>query len=134
MYRALCERDTSFDGVFYAAIRTTGVFCRPTCSARKPRSENVEYYGSTREALQAGYRPCKRCQPLEPDGVTPEWLQPLLDAWVKTQRAAGAMPICRDAANPDRVRRWFQPTMDDVSRLSEIAPPRPRAWTDQERR
>lgn len=109
MYRALCERDTSFDGVFYAAIRTTGVFCRPTCSARKPRSENVEYYGSTREALQAGYRPCKRCQPLEPDGVTPEWLQPLLDALGEdpTRRWRDA-DLAEMQLNPDRVRRWFQ--------------------------
>jgi AraC family transcriptional regulator of adaptative response/methylated-DNA-[protein]-cysteine methyltransferase len=109
MYRALCERDASFDGVFYAAIRTTGVFCRPTCAARKPRSENVDYFASTREALRAGYRPCKRCQPLEPNGATPDWLRPLLDA-------VGDDPArrWRDAdlremeLDPDRVRRWFQ--------------------------
>lgn len=109
MYRALCERDSAYDGVFYAAIRTTGVFCRPTCTARKPRSENVEYFVSTRDALLAGYRPCKRCQPLKPNGATPEWLQPLLDEldehptrrWRDTDLRALQL-------DPDRVRRWFQ--------------------------
>lgn len=109
MYRALCERDPSFDGVFYAAIRTTGVFCRPTCTARKPRTENVEYYASTRDALLAGYRPCKRCQPLEPNGATPEWLQPLLDELgddpTRRWRDADLRAMQLD---PDRVRRWFQ--------------------------
>jgi len=109
MYRALCERDTSFDGVFYAAIRTTGVFCRPTCTARKPRSENVEYFASVREALLAGYRPCKRCQPLKPNGATPAWLQPLLEGLgedpTRRWRDADLRALHLD---PDRVRRWFQ--------------------------
>ncbi len=109
MYRALCERDASFDGVFYAAIRTTGIFCRPTCTARKPRSENVDYYASPREALRAGYRPCKRCQPLEPNGATPDWLRPLLDAVgddpARRWRDADLREMDLD---PDRVRRWFQ--------------------------
>lgn len=109
MYRALCERDEAFDGVFYAAIRTTGVFCRPTCAARKPRSENVEYYGSTREALRAGYRPCKRCQPLAPNGATPDWLQPLMEALSAEPRRRWRDADLREAElDPDRVRRWFQ--------------------------
>ena len=43
MYRALVERDASFEGLFYACVRTTGIFCRPTCHARKPKPENVEF-------------------------------------------------------------------------------------------
>src|SRR6188472_1828483 len=78
MYRALSERDGSFDGVFFAAIRTTGIFCRPGCSARKPRPENVEFYPSARDALVAGYRPCLRCNPLEPKGAAPAWIERLL--------------------------------------------------------
>ena len=79
MYRALCERNQGYDGIFVAAIRTTGIFCRPTCSAKKPLRENIEFYPDAKEALLAGYRPCKRCRPVEPRGATPDWLRPLID-------------------------------------------------------
>lgn len=79
MYRALCARDPSYEGVFVAAIRTTGVFCRPTCPARKPRPENVEYFDSAQSAVLSGYRPCLRCLPAEPAGGAPDWMRPLLD-------------------------------------------------------
>ena len=46
MYKALVERDQTFDGLFFACVRTTGVFCRPTCHAKKPKLENVEYAAS----------------------------------------------------------------------------------------
>jgi AraC family transcriptional regulator of adaptative response/methylated-DNA-[protein]-cysteine methyltransferase len=65
MYNALVNRDSSFEGIFYAGIRTTGIFCRPTCPARKPFIENVEFFPSTQAALAAGYRPCIRCRPLD---------------------------------------------------------------------
>ena len=80
MYRALRERDSEYDGVFFAAIRTTGIFCRSTCTARKPRPENVEFFPTTADALTAGYRPCRRCEPMVPSGETPGWLTPLLSA------------------------------------------------------
>ena len=79
MYRALVERDTSFDGSFVAAIRTTGIFCRPGCGARKPKPENVEYFGSAADAERAGYRPCLRCRPLEAALATPKWAERLLE-------------------------------------------------------
>ncbi|WP_432666458.1 trifunctional transcriptional activator/DNA repair protein Ada/methylated-DNA--[protein]-cysteine S-methyltransferase [Wukongibacter baidiensis] len=63
-YRALLERDSQFDGIFFAAITTTGVFCHATCPARKPKFENCEFYETAEAALLAGYRPCKRCHPL----------------------------------------------------------------------
>ncbi|MEM8606608.1 MAG: bifunctional DNA-binding transcriptional regulator/O6-methylguanine-DNA methyltransferase Ada [Myxococcota bacterium] len=50
-------------GQFYYAVRTTGVFCRPSCASRRPRPENVEFFESTQDARSAGYRPCKRCRP-----------------------------------------------------------------------
>ena len=64
MYRALVERDRSFEGLFFACVRTTGIFCRPTCSARKPKPENVEYASTIQEALHRGYRPCRICDPM----------------------------------------------------------------------
>ncbi len=109
MYRALCDRDASYEGVFFAGIRTTGVFCRPTCTARNPRAENVEYYPSTRDALAAGYRPCKRCRPLEPNGATPEWLEPLLDEVERDPaRRWKDADLRKMNLDPGRVRRWFQ--------------------------
>jgi AraC family transcriptional regulator, regulatory protein of adaptative response / methylated-DNA-[protein]-cysteine methyltransferase len=79
MYRALVERDQSFEGLFYACIRTTGIFCRPTCYARKPKPENVEYAPTIQDALHRGYRPCQLCDPLAAGAGAPNWLAPLLD-------------------------------------------------------
>lgn len=71
MHAALAARDKSYEGVFFAAIRTTGIFCRPGCPARTPNPENVLFVHSTQEALAAGYRPCKRCCPMQPAGEAP---------------------------------------------------------------
>jgi AraC family transcriptional regulator of adaptative response/methylated-DNA-[protein]-cysteine methyltransferase len=79
MYRALLERDQTFDGLFFACVRTTGIFCRPTCGARKPRPENVEYAATVQEALHRGYRPCRVCNPLGSTPGDPSWLAPLLE-------------------------------------------------------
>ena len=70
-YRALLDRDADFDGVFYVGVKTTGVFCRPTCPARKPNPENCEFFHTAKAALHAAYRPCKRCRPLShPDSTS----------------------------------------------------------------
>ncbi len=63
-YDALVRRDADYDGLFYVGVRTTGVFCRPTCPARKPKKENCEFFPNAKSALHAGFRPCKRCRPL----------------------------------------------------------------------
>ncbi|MFX3633169.1 MAG: bifunctional transcriptional activator/DNA repair enzyme AdaA [Candidatus Pristimantibacillus sp.] len=63
-YRALVEKRTEYEGVFYVGVMTTGVFCRPTCPARKPKLENCEFYATAQEALLASFRPCQRCRPL----------------------------------------------------------------------
>ena len=69
MERAYRTRDTSYDGIFFLAVRSTGIFCRPSCPARKPDPRNVTYYPSAREAIFAGFRPCKRCQPMSSNGA-----------------------------------------------------------------
>lgn len=79
MYRALVERDASFEGLFYACVRTTGIFCRPTCHARKPKPENVEFAATIQDALHRGYRPCQLCEPMSVGTGAPNWLAPLLD-------------------------------------------------------
>ncbi len=65
-WRAVQNRDASADGAFVFAVKTTGVFCRPSCAARPAKRQNVSFFGSCPEARQAGYRPCKRCQPEAP--------------------------------------------------------------------
>jgi len=66
---AYSRRDTCFDGQFVAAVRTTGIYCRPSCSCRRPRPEHAEYFPSADQADHAGYRACKRCRPELPGGV-----------------------------------------------------------------
>src|SRR3989304_2352214 len=75
--QAYLEQDASYDGLFFLGVRTTGIFCRPTCPARKPRPERVEYFPTARAALVAGDRPRKRCRPLELDDQPP-WAADLL--------------------------------------------------------
>lgn len=62
-YRALRARDPRFDGRFFTAVKTTGIYCRPICPARTPKLENVEFYPTAASAQEAGYRPCLRCRP-----------------------------------------------------------------------
>jgi len=109
MYTALVEKDSAFEGLFIAAIKTTGIFCRPTCTAKKPRPENVEYFASAKDALALGYRPCKVCRPMERLGDAPPWITALLEdvAADPTRRWTDADLRARDV-DPARVRRWFQ--------------------------
>ena len=108
MERAYLERDASYNGVFFVAVRTTAIFCRPTCPARKPHPKNVEYFPTARAALSAGYRPCKRCRPLEPDD-RPEWVSELLADVERdpTSRITDADLKMR-GIDPATVRRYFQ--------------------------
>lgn len=77
MYQALLERDSTFEGIFFVGVRTTGIFCRPTCSAKKPAPQNVEFFPSPNEALLGGYRPCLRCQPMDPVRQPPKLIERL---------------------------------------------------------
>ncbi len=72
LYQAMLSRDSRFDGRFFAAVLTTGIYCRPICPATKPKFENVVFYPSAAGAEIAGFRPCKRCRPDTAPG-TPIW-------------------------------------------------------------
>ncbi|MBO1267482.1 DNA-3-methyladenine glycosylase 2 family protein [Arthrobacter cavernae] len=71
-YRAIDARDPRFDGQFFTAVRSTGIYCRPSCPARTPKAENVTFYETSAAAHEAGYRACKRCLPEAVPG-TPAW-------------------------------------------------------------
>ncbi len=77
MERAYLDSDQTYNGLFFLGVRSTGIFCRPTCPAHKPLPKNVEYFVSAQEALFAGYRACKRCRPLQQDDQ-PEWVTTLI--------------------------------------------------------
>lgn len=62
MWRAVCENDSAFDGVFFYAVNSTGIFCRPSCKSKKPKRGNVRFFESAAQARAAGFRPCKRCR------------------------------------------------------------------------
>jgi len=62
-YQFIGKRDTRYDGVFFTAVKTTGVYCLPSCSAKKPNKENVIFYDTKEEAIKNGYRACKVCKP-----------------------------------------------------------------------
>ncbi|MDT0276871.1 AlkA N-terminal domain-containing protein, partial [Blastococcus goldschmidtiae] len=71
-YRAVAGRDARFDGWFFTAVRTTGIYCRPSCPARTPKPSNVSFFGTAAGAQAAGYRACRRCRPDAAPG-SPEW-------------------------------------------------------------
>jgi len=109
MYQALVNRDSSLEGIFYFGVRTTGIFCRPTCSARKPKKENVDYFDSVQSALDSGYRPCKVCSPLTEAGQAPDWLKQLLDeVHAAPEESFKDEDLQMRQVDPVRVRRWFQ--------------------------
>lgn len=79
-YRALLEKRTEYEGVFFVGVKTTGVFCRPTCPARKPKFENCEFYETAEQALLASFRPCQRCRPLSHPNHVSEIVRLLVEA------------------------------------------------------
>jgi AraC family transcriptional regulator of adaptative response/methylated-DNA-[protein]-cysteine methyltransferase len=95
-WAAVVARDAGADGTFYYAVTTTGVYCRPSCSARLPRPQNVRFYSSCAEAERAGFRACKRCRPNAPSLVE--------------QHARSVADACRVIETADRV-----PTLADLA-------------------
>ena len=92
-YQALLDKNTEYEGVFYVGVKTTGVFCRPTCPARKPKFEHCEFYKTVQEALLASFRPCKRCRPLSHPNQVSSLIQTLVDA-VETNPQKRAIVKC----------------------------------------
>jgi AraC family transcriptional regulator of adaptative response/methylated-DNA-[protein]-cysteine methyltransferase len=109
MYRALVTRDPSFEGIFYVAVRTTGIFCRPTCTAKKPARENVDFFARANEALESGYRPCLRCHPLDPNPRPPKLIERLR---TEVERAPDGRLTDKELAalsiDPSTARRQFK--------------------------
>ncbi len=109
MYKALLNKDKSYEGIFFVGVKTTGIFCRPSCTARKPKPENVDYFSTAKEALLRGYRPCKVCSPLLPKGDFPIWMKTLTDEVNRDPTVRmNDFKIRNLGIDPNRVRRWFK--------------------------
>src|SRR5438105_12347629 len=109
MYRALVNRDPSFEGIFFVGVRTTGICCRPTCTAKKPARENVDFFPTACEALHSGYRPCLRCHPMDPDKRPPRLIERLR---TEVERAPDGRLTDKELAamaiDPSTARRQFK--------------------------
>jgi AraC family transcriptional regulator, regulatory protein of adaptative response / methylated-DNA-[protein]-cysteine methyltransferase len=113
MYNALLKKDSSFEGLFFVAVKTTGIFCRPTCTARKPKRENVEFFNTSKDAIVHGYRPCKVCSPLENLGSMPEYIKKLIK---EINNNPGTKlkdwDLCKRGLEPNKLRRWFKKNLN----------------------
>src|SRR4030095_13470861 len=108
MQHAYERKDASYDGIFFLAVRTTKIFCRPSCPARKPLARNVDYFSSARDAVFAGYRPCKRCRPLDTDGRPPEWVGRAMTMVEDSELRIKDSELRQSGIDPFRIRRYFQ--------------------------
>lgn len=99
LYTALIARDPSYEGFVYVGVKTTGIFCRLTCPARKPKRSNVVFFGSCEEAQEAGFRPCLRCRPLD-----------------RQRLISGAVETLRDKIKAEPERRWSAEDLKNIGR------------------
>jgi AraC family transcriptional regulator of adaptative response/methylated-DNA-[protein]-cysteine methyltransferase len=126
LYEALLRRDASFDGSIYYGITSTGIFCRPICTARKPKFENTRYFSSVKSAMEAGFRSCKICRPMETRGLIPKGYRDLLRAISDgTGERIRDVDLRVQGFDPDAVRRWFKQnygvTFQAMARAARLA-------------
>lgn len=108
MYKALLDKDSSFEGSFIVGVKTTGIFCRPTCTARKPKRANVNFYNNTKEAILAGFRPCKICNPLNKLNETPEYVNNIItELNTNPSQKFKDWDLKQRGIEPSKMRRWF---------------------------
>ena len=108
-YNIILNKDISYENIFITAVKTTGIFCRTSCNARKPKKENVIFYDGINEAIQNGYRPCKVCKPMEMADETPQYIKNILkelndDPFLKIKD----YDLIDRNIQPNTIRRWFK--------------------------
>ncbi|MBN2070461.1 MAG: methylated-DNA--[protein]-cysteine S-methyltransferase [Candidatus Krumholzibacteriota bacterium] len=108
-YDAIGRKESTYEGIFFTAVKTTGIFCRPSCRARKPLPENVDFYDTAEEALQNGFRPCKICNPIERLGATPAYISEIIsDLRENPYLRIRDIDLRKRGIDPARIRRWFK--------------------------
>ncbi|MCV9962476.1 trifunctional transcriptional activator/DNA repair protein Ada/methylated-DNA--[protein]-cysteine S-methyltransferase [Pararhizobium sp. BT-229] len=109
LYDALLSRSTDYEGSAFACVKTTGIFCRLSCPARKPKRENTIFVDSIGTCLEAGFRPCQRCRPLETAGGKDEIVDQLMKALdAEPDRRWTETDLIRRGYDPSTVRRAFK--------------------------
>src|SRR5581483_5115191 len=111
MQSAFASKDPVFDGTFFVAVKTTGIFCRPVCRAKTPRKENVEFFPTADQALHAGYRACKLCKPLEPI-EPPALVRRVIRLAENSSEPLTEKDLRLAGIDPSTVRRQFQRTFN----------------------
>ncbi|ATC97974.1 bifunctional transcriptional activator/DNA repair enzyme AdaA [Pseudoalteromonas spongiae] len=108
-YQALVDKNSQYLGCFYACVTSTQIFCIATCSARKPKKENVEFCSEVKDALDAGFRPCKVCKPTQNAHSMPEPVATALKLLAqKGQEKLSDYHLKEAGIQPELVRRWFK--------------------------
>ncbi len=125
LYEALVNRDIRYDGQAFVGVTSTGIFCRLTCAARKPKTENCRFFDSVATCVQEGFRPCKRCRPLGKEAQMEPAIETLLDALKKNpQRRWQERDIRQMGFDPSTVRRAFKrhfgTTFLEIARLTRL--------------
>ncbi|WP_208353733.1 bifunctional transcriptional activator/DNA repair enzyme AdaA [Pseudaestuariivita rosea] len=125
LYHALVTRDDAFDGRVFVGVTSTGIFCRLSCPARNPKPENCVFYETVADCMQAGFRPCKRCQPLNFMAGGDEVMLTLVKALAADpQRRWTEDDIIRMGFDPSTVRRNFKRqfgvTFLEMARLNRL--------------
>ena len=110
MLKAIAERDSSFDDRFYYAVITTGVFCKPSCSSRTAKPENIRFYLTPEIAMQAGYRPCKRCKPLQVEDQMAIQLARYIEKHVEDKLTLDTLSIVA-GTTPSKLQRLFKQSL-----------------------
>lgn len=125
LFAALLSRDPGYDGQAYVAVSSTGVFCRLTCPARKPKRENCTFHATVGACIEAGYRACKRCHPVAPAAEAEPAIKALLAAMSERKSHRwGEADVARMGFDPSTIRRTFKRhfgmTFLEMARLERI--------------
>ncbi len=112
-WEAIEQNDAAYNDLFFYAVQSTGIFCKPSCRSRTPRRDNVEIYSSAEEALLAGFRPCKRCKPTNEKLPDEEWILSIVDYMNQNYRRQLTLELLGQAthSSPYHLQRTFKRIM-----------------------
>ncbi|MDQ0112679.1 AraC family transcriptional regulator of adaptative response / methylphosphotriester-DNA alkyltransferase methyltransferase [Paenibacillus harenae] len=116
-WQAILHNDADYDGKFWYAVKTTSIFCRPSCKSKPPKKENVRIYPTAEQALTGGFRPCKRCKPTGEKLPDEEWIGHVTDYIVSHYKEHLTLELLADTSHssPYHLQRTFK-------RISGITP------------
>ena len=126
-WQAVLDRNPDADGAFYTCVHTTGIYCRPTCPARKPKRENVTFVDTRAEALRAGFRPCKRCKPDDLAGQAERQAEMIARACCTIEKSAERLTLHQLAESAGMSRFHFHRLFKKITGVT------PKAYADAHR-